>query len=334
MRNSRRVRRTSLVLAVVLLAQLLILVGTAPGQAAPGRTGFGEVKLLPTPATGRVADEAGILSDEAVARLNAILAGVEEQNGVEIGVATVPTTAPLTPDQYATELFEAWGVGKKGADNGLLILVALRERRIKVEAGYGLEGIFNDGRVGRLLDDFALPALRQGRYGDGLVALVGEMARIAEAEYQPGAGAGRGGSVPGRGPSASLAGFLGFLLILGLFLLVALAMRRPVAHRCPRCKGRMVKESEETLQPPTDEADGLARVSYRCTRCGFERLAEIVLPMLVTGELIDQRRRFHGPFGPFGGGGFGGFGGGGSGGGGFGGFGGGSSGGGGAGRNF
>jgi uncharacterized protein len=317
---------------VVLFALGLALVGLAPGAAVPARAaGPGGVKLLPAPERGRVGDGAGILGQAAVDRLNAILADLEGRNGVEIGVATVTTAAPLTPDQYATELFAAWGVGKKGEDNGLLILLALQERRLKVEVGYGLEGLFTDGRVGRLLDDVALPALRQGRYGEGLVALVGEMARIAAAEYEPAGGGPRKAADAGRGGPEGLTGLLGFLLVASFFLLVALALRRPVAHRCPRCKGRMVKESEETLRPATAQADGLARVSYRCLRCGYARVAEIILPMLIAGELVQRSRRFRGPFGPFGGPfGGGGFGGGGGGGG----FGGGSSGGGGAGRNF
>ncbi|HHW13905.1 MAG TPA: TPM domain-containing protein [Firmicutes bacterium] len=344
-------RRTVLSPLFLKLAPLLWVLGLAFGlawsvQAAPvALAKAGQPRLLPPPAEGRVVDAAGMLGAAAVRRLNATLADLEAKNGVEIGVATVPTTEPLTPDQYAVELFEAWGIGKKGQDNGLLILLAQRERRIKVEVGYGLEGIFPDGRVGRLLDDYALPALKEGRYGAGLVALVDELARIAAAEYD-GAGAGvRGGSRGGpaglsRGLQISglLPGLTLFALLFILLTGVSLGLARPVGHRCPRCRGRMIKEGEETLRTATADADGLARVHYRCTRCGYERVAEIVLPMLLAGELVERRRRFRGPFGPFGGpfgGGFGdgGFGGG-SGGGGFGGFGGGSSGGGGAGRNF
>ncbi|MDI6871960.1 MAG: TPM domain-containing protein, partial [Bacillota bacterium] len=300
--------RRGLRFPAALLGALLIVAAliptAAPVQAAPA----GGVELLPVPESGRVADGAGILGEEAVARLNAILAHLEARNGVEIGVATVATTEPLTPDMYATELFEAWGVGKRGRDNGLLVLVARRERRVKVEVGYGLEEIFPDGRVGRLLDDFAVPALKQGRYGEGLIALVEEVARIAEAEYRPGEDGGRGAPRPENG-AAEVAGLLAFLLILGLFGAAAVALRRPVGHRCPRCKGRMLREKEETLRPATAEEDGLARVYYRCTRCGYERIAEMVLPMLVAGELVGRRRHLRGPFGPFGGG-FGGFGGG------------------------
>lgn len=342
-------RRKVLFPLLLKLAPLLWALGLASGLAWSAHAAplvlaqAGQPRLLPPPAEGRVVDAAGMLGAEAVRRLNATLADLEAKNGVEIGVATVPTTEPLTPDQYAVELFQSWGIGKKGRDNGLLILLAQRERRLKVEVGYGLEGIFPDGRVGRLLDDYALPALKQGRYGDGLVALTDEFARIAAAEYdEAGAGGRHGGRGGSTGPfgGSLVSGLIPGLILFAFFLILltgaALGLARPVGHRCPRCRGRMLKESEETLRAATAEADGLSRVHYRCPRCGYERVAEIVLPMLLAGELVERRRRFRGPFGPFGGpfGGGGGFGGGSGGGGGFGGFGGGSSGGGGAGRNF
>lgn len=323
--------------AALVLAALFIAFPAPPGLSAAARAAE-KVKLLPIPSHGRVADGAGLLSADEVDRLNSLLAGLETQNGVELAVATVPTTAPLTPDQYATELFKAWGVGKKGEDNGLLILVAQQERRLKVEVGYGLEGIFPDGRVGRLLDDYALPSLRQGRYGEGLVALAGEMTRIAAAEYEPRTGGAHPRSLRSVATEQvvrAIPGMLVFLVMFGLLATVAVGLARPVRHRCPRCKKRLLKESQETIREATAEHDGLARVHYRCPSCGYERAAELILPALVAAALVERQRRFRGPFGggfgPFGGG----FGGGGdSGGGGFGGFGGGGSGGGGAGRDF
>lgn len=320
----------ALLLAALLGAAGLFLAAVPAGAALPPG-----VKLLPVPEQGRVADGAGLLTQGEIDQLNATIQRLDAQNGVEIGVATVQSAAPLTPEEYATALFAQWGIGKKGADNGLLVLIALKERRIKVEVGYGLEGILPDGRVGRLLDDYAMPSLRQGRYGAGLVSLTTELAKIAAAEYEPGAA----GEAPrqaaprrsaARAPGTAF-GTMAFLLFL-FFMFAVQALNRPPGHVCPRCKGRMVKEREETVREATPLADGLRRVEYRCPRCGYDRVAEVVIPMLIAGALSSGRRR--GPWdGGFGG--FGGFGGGGdSGGGGFGGFGGGSSGGGGAGRDF
>jgi uncharacterized protein len=318
--------------ALALLLGLAIQLLSVPAAAAS------RDQLLSAPASGRVVDGAGILGAETVDRLNGILQELEQKNGVEFAVATVASAAPRTPDQYATDLFQAWRVGKKGRDNGLLIFLALKERRLKVEVGYGLEGIFNDGRVGRLLDDYATPSLKQGRYGEGFLALVREMANIAEAEYQAtgtsAASAPRPAYVPRR--NAGLVGGgagAGLFLFFLLWALAVSVIRRPVGHRCPKCGARLGEE-KETVRAATQDADGLERVHFHCPRCGYDRLADVILPALVAGALLERGGRFRGPFGPFGGG-FGGFGGGGDGGGGgFGGFGGGDSGGGGAGRDF
>ncbi len=84
-------------------------------------------------------------------------------------------------EEKAVELFERWGIGQKGKDNGLLLLVAVRERRLRIEVGYGLEGIITDARAGRVRDQYLLPHFKRGEYGRGLLlasaALAGELMR-------------------------------------------------------------------------------------------------------------------------------------------------------------
>ncbi|GAI77946.1 unnamed protein product, partial [marine sediment metagenome] len=69
---------------------------------------------------------------------------------------------------FVNRLYEAWGIGKKGEDKGILILLTVKERRVRIETGYGVEGILPDGLVGEILDRYVVPYLKQGDYGKGL----------------------------------------------------------------------------------------------------------------------------------------------------------------------
>lgn len=95
---------------------------------------------------------------------------------------TLPSIGERGVDDAANLLFEQWGIGKKGQDRGLLLLNAIEERRIRVEVGYGLEGALPDGKVGAILDEFAVPMLREGRPGAAYFATVRELARVALGE--------------------------------------------------------------------------------------------------------------------------------------------------------
>src|SRR5262249_12642103 len=94
-----------------------------------------------------------------------------------IAVATVPTLEGDTVESYSVELFKRWGVGKKGKDNGVLILVAPSEHKTRIEVGYGLESQLTDGTCGEIIREEMLPAFRQNKYGPGLVAAVAAIQR-------------------------------------------------------------------------------------------------------------------------------------------------------------
>ena len=94
---------------------------------------------------------------------------VLQKTGTAVVVATVPTVGDRVVDDYATRLYESWGIGKKGEDKGVLILLALKERRVRIETGYGVEGILPDGVVGEIIRLHVIPHLKQGDYGRGLL---------------------------------------------------------------------------------------------------------------------------------------------------------------------
>ncbi len=138
---------------------------------------------LPRP-KGYVNDFAGVMSAQQQQELEALLTNFERQSGgVEIAVVTIQSVPEADVDGYAVDLFAAWGIGKKGADNGLLILAAINDRRGRIEVGYGLEGIIPDAVAGRVLRQVIFPEFKKGDYGNGLVqgALV-LVQRIAEAK--------------------------------------------------------------------------------------------------------------------------------------------------------
>ncbi|NLY29154.1 MAG: TPM domain-containing protein [Firmicutes bacterium] len=122
---------------------------------------------LPRP-VGFVNDFAQVIDQRTRMELNGIAEKLRDNQGIEVAVVTVATTQPETPKQYATKLFNEWGIGGS-EDSGLLILLSVEDREIQVEVGYGLEGVLPDGKVGSILDDAVIPYFIEGDYGKGLL---------------------------------------------------------------------------------------------------------------------------------------------------------------------
>jgi len=129
-------------------------------------------------ATGAVNDFAGVIPADAAERMARLSQEVLDRTGTAIVVATVKDVGDNDPDMYANELYQAWGIGKKGEDKGVLIFLALRERKIRIETGYGVEGILPDGLVGEILDSYVTPYLKKEDYGTGLGNAVAAVAQV------------------------------------------------------------------------------------------------------------------------------------------------------------
>ncbi len=117
--------------------------------------------------TGAVNDFAGLIGAEYKNRMEALAGEVLEKTGTAVVAATVETVGDSDPADYANRLYQAWGIGRKGEDKGVLIFLAAKERRVRIETGYGVEGIIPDGLAGEILDRHAVPYFRQGDYGRG-----------------------------------------------------------------------------------------------------------------------------------------------------------------------
>lgn len=103
---------------------------------------------------------------------------VLQKTGTSVVVVTIPTIGEADVATYVNELYQTWGIGKKGEDKGVLIFLALKERRVRIETGYGVEGILPDGLVGEILDKYAVPFLKKGQYGKGLYNAVAAVSQI------------------------------------------------------------------------------------------------------------------------------------------------------------
>ncbi|MBX7058315.1 MAG: TPM domain-containing protein [Leptospirales bacterium] len=154
-------------LALVLLPALLLIPGEA--QSQPGYT----LDSLPNPQVehgGFVSDPSAILGAAERQQLEAMLSQLERDLAVEYAVAIVPSIGQENPKAFANLLFERWGVGKAGRDNGLLLLVVLDQRRAEFETGYGLEGVLNDAVLAQIARAELPHRFREQRYGEGLLA--------------------------------------------------------------------------------------------------------------------------------------------------------------------
>lgn len=270
---------------------------------------------LPDP-VGFVNDFASVLSSSEVARLEQIIREGERQTGAEVAIAIVSSAGNYSPKEYAVALFQKWGVGKKGIDNGLLILLVMDVRRLEIEVGYGLEHVITDSVAGRIRDTYLIPRFREGKYAEGLELAVREIYRLISASGS--------NASPQQGPGPSDVRLPWELLAVALLFVatyaavVALFVRR--SRRCPVC-GRQMKRREVVARVATPLVPGLVVITWFCSNCGYSRSAERLVRYVGTAG--GWPGGWFGPGFPIGrssaprsGGGFGGFGGGRSGGGG------------------
>lgn len=167
---------------------------------------------IPDRPAGMASDAIGLLSDEQLRRLEDRLGDFERQTGYELAVLIVGTTRGVPIEQYALDVFNRWGVGKKGKDNGVLLLIAKEDRRMRIQTGRGAEGQLTDLESSYILQDLT-PYFQAGRWFDGIVEGVTAIQQALDAAYVPRSGrvSGRPGS--GRGISLCLALMLLFLYL-------------------------------------------------------------------------------------------------------------------------
>lgn len=155
-----------------LIAVLFLFAGFARGDT--------DALLKSLVPSGHVNDFAGIMNPDGRAATEALLTELEQKTGAQVAVVTLKSLNGGQIADFSTRLFERWGIGRKGKDNGILLLGATGEgrgNRLRIEVGYGLEGVIPDAAAGRILDTYVLPEWNQGQYGTALAAGAAELAR-------------------------------------------------------------------------------------------------------------------------------------------------------------
>jgi uncharacterized protein len=182
---------------------------------------------VPAP-SGRVVDLAGLLTPPQAAALDARLAQLEATDSTQVAVLTIPSLDGDSVEDFSMRVAEAWRLGRKGMDNGVLLLVAVQDRAMRIEVGYGLEGALTDAATGRIIRDEMAPRFRAGDYYGGIDAAVTGIVQAVRGEYRGaggrGSGSGKGALFPllfpffwivpsvGRWGGAALGAVAGFLL--------------------------------------------------------------------------------------------------------------------------
>jgi uncharacterized protein len=140
-----------------------------------------DAQTLPKP-TSKVSDFAGVLTPAARADLESLLTTLEKDTTAEVVVATTASLGGTSVEEYGNRVFNEWQIGKAALDNGVLVLVAPTERQIRIEVGYGLEGVIPDGLAGAIIRDDFLPDFRGGTYEAGILTGVRRVADVVRAK--------------------------------------------------------------------------------------------------------------------------------------------------------
>lgn len=163
---------------------LAALASPLAGLALPGQLLAQELAAVPELRT-RVTDLTRTLEPGQSASLEAKLAVFEEETGSQIAVLLVPSARPEAIEQYALRVVEEWRLGRAGVDDGALLLVALDDREVRIEVGYGLEGSLTDATARRIIDEAIVPHFRNGDMYGGVAAGVDRMISVARGEELP-----------------------------------------------------------------------------------------------------------------------------------------------------
>lgn len=224
---------------------------------------------VPVPVlNARVTDLTSTLSAEQRNALEQRLAAFEAKKGSQIAVLILPTTRPEEIEQYSIRVAEAWKVGRKGTDDGVILLVAKDDRRLRIEVGYGLEGAIPDATAKRVISDTITPRFKAGDFYGGISAGIDQMIRLVDGEKLPPPA----GSISGSGSPANAQNLMDFLVPGIFFAVVAGAILKSVFGRFP---GAVVTGALMGM---------IAWFLFGLAIAGFAGLAAFILTLLNAGN--------------------------------------------------
>ena len=171
---------------------------------------------------GLVNDFANVIPSAYKQKIASVTTELLQKTGIPVVVATMPDIGGAEYNDYANRLYSSWGIGKKGEDKGVLIFVTIKERKMRIETGYGVEGILPDGLVGEIRDSYIIPYLKKNKYGEGLLngtlAITQVISKHSGIELT--------GQIPVKAPAKKRRSGLGFLPIILIIAFFMFASRR------------------------------------------------------------------------------------------------------------
>lgn len=144
-----------------------------------------DLKSIPGLNNKRVVDETGTFSASQIESMNQQLAEFEREKGSQIVVLFVKTTEPEAIEQYSIRVAEQWEIGRKGVDDGVIIIVAKNDRRMRIEVGYGLEGAIPDAYANRIINEIMKPEFRAGDFYQGVAKAIDAIEGLINGEDLP-----------------------------------------------------------------------------------------------------------------------------------------------------
>lgn len=242
---------------------------------------------LPAPLSDTVSDYADILPAETEAALTQTLIAARKETGVQIVVVTMAHTADYggagqSIETYAKTLFNAWGVGDKERDDGIMVLVARDDGAMRIALGDGFGPVF-DGAAQRVIDSVMLPEFRQGKFEAGIVVgasgVIDRLARPFASNNPP----------PPESFDWTALGDMGVfgVILMGAALFVA---RRVIGDQiarfrtCPQCGGRGMHRARSVTETATQQLAGLGLQITRCDHCSYETRSTYTIPRLKSGS--------------------------------------------------
>ncbi|MBB4768441.1 TPM domain-containing protein [Xanthomonas arboricola] len=246
------------------------------------------------PLRSPLVDTTGTLDATQTRQLEQQALALQQRKGAQLQVLIVPTTQPEPIEQYTQRVFDQWKIGRKGVDDGVLLLVAKDDRRVRIQPGYGLEGAIPDITANRIIQEYLAPRFREGDYAGGISAATATLAGLIEGEALPAPVSGHADGGAGNGSDGG-----GWIMALFIGFVVAM-VARGILGALPRPLRALL----------TGVAAGGAALLF--TSLLFASAGAAVIGLL-AGLASGSPGRFVGG-GGWGGGGFGGFGGGGRGG--------------------
>ena len=206
-----------------------------------------------------VSNPDGILSPEAVYQIDTTLLRLKTERVAEVAVVAVESIGFAEPREFATELFRHWGIGEKGRDNGLLVLLVLGQGAIEIETGYGMEGTLPDAVCKRIIERVMIPHFKAGDFDRGMTEGVGAIVTVLATS-----------EVPENLAPAEDDALVGLAIFIGtgvlFFVLIAVLLR--MYSRCPKCKKGTLVRTADRLEVSKNAYQTVYKVAFKCNKCG------------------------------------------------------------------